>query len=382
MTTDALKSLFALLESEDEDFASLVHRYKIDPATDLRNCDLTSVDFGNLAADTLDLTGSSLDGADLSKLNCKTVIGIDASARALKPSKRNAFDDVLLAISRYQNADWSLNQIVDAVADRTAPVLAFYDTTAEQDLLTKRICAHYGDASHLREGFNAHAIGAKLLWFYSKGSRPHLTLNPASLDKLFFEALRASNTSDDIGIYPLRPNRAAIERIKESVRLGQYEQMRNDFVRALSRELSTRVAPLATFPGSFVVFSGFPPMSKRLYRELRDAIPGRLSLIFLCSSSLEPAYLQSKGVPWRRVAVPSYSIGEPLAVEADVRRLCKRIELASNGRITISAGIMDWMSQFVGKPLATLKFNIAAELKTAFPLSTLQAHAQGKARST
>jgi len=381
MTTDALKSLFALLESEEEDFATLLHRYGIDPATDLQNCDLTGVDFGSLTADTLDLTGSSLDGADLSKVKCKRVLGLDAHAQDLKPPKRDHFDDVLSAISRYQNADWSINQIVDAVADRSAPVLAFYGTTAEQDLLTKRLCAHYGDASHLREGFNSHAMGKKLIWFYSKATRPSLTLNPAALDKLFFDALRTSNTSDDIGIYPHRPNHAAVGRIKASVRAGPYDQMRGDFVKALSREARQRAGTLVTFPGCFVVFSGFPPISKRLYRELRDAIPGHLSLIFLCSSSLEPYYLQSKGVPWRRVAIPSYSIGEPLAVEADVGRLCRRIELASGGRITVSEGIKEWMSQFVGKPLATLKFNIAAELKTAFPLSALQAHAKGKSPS-
>lgn len=371
MTSDTLNALFALLETEDEDFASLVRRFGIDPATDLQNCDLTDVDFGSLTADTLDLTGSSLEGADLSKVNCKRVIGLDTAVPA---PKRAAFDNVLMAISRYQNADWVLNQIVSTVAGSSAPVLAFYDTAADQDLLTKRICAHYGDASHLREGFNAHASGMKLLWFYSKATKGNFKLNPAFLDKAFFEALRSSNKSDDIGIYPFRPNQAAVERIRTSVHPGDYDQMRRAFVQSLRKEILTRaMGEMVTFPGSVVVFSGFTPLSKRLYREMREAVNGKLTLICLCSSGLEPYYLQDKGMPWRRVAVPAYSIGEPLTVAEDVRRICKRIEMSSGGRMTVSDGIRLWMQQFVGKPLVVLKHNVVAELSTAFPLSARRA---------
>jgi hypothetical protein len=369
MTTDALKAFFALLETEEEDLPTLMQRFGIDPATDLQNCDLSEVDFGSLKAHTLNLAGSYLGGADLSKVNCEHVIGIEGSAGLAQSPKRNALDDALIAISRYQNADWSISQIVSRVDDSYAPVLAFYDSTAEQDILTKRICAHYGDASHLREGFNSHAMGKKLLWFYSKGSKGSFKLNPALLDRAFFEALRA--TSSDIGIYPLRPNQAAIERIIGGIRSIDYNIMAKDFARGLRNELAAdREGGFVTYPGGIVLFSGFPPISKRLHQQIREAVPGRINLIFLCSSSWEPMHLQDQGLPWRRLAIPAYSIGEPLATEADVRRLAKRIEMASGGKLIVAATMMRWMDQFVGKPLVALKERLAVELKSAFPLGT------------
>lgn len=360
--TDALRALFELLETEEEDFAKLVEQFGIDPAVDFQNCDLTDVDFGSFTAETLNLTGSKLNGANLSKVTCGNIIGIDEQVQT--PTRLDPLDDVLIAIARYQNADWSIDQIIREASDgHPSPVLAFYDTTAEQDLLTKRVCTHYGDASHVREGFNSHATGMKLLWFYAKAVKGQVKLNPASLDKSFFEALRASNVSDDIGLYPFRANHSAIERIRKSVRAGTYDLMRADFVSALRRELEMRVLSATDSSESMVVFSGFPPISKRLYKEMREAVLGRLHLIFLCSSSWEPEYSRGEGLHWRRVAIPRYSIGEPLTSEADVRRLIKRIDVASGGRIHMT--MEEGMEGFVGKPLSILKEHLADEIRVA-----------------
>ena len=366
MATDALKSLFALLEMDEDDFATLIRRFGINPATDLQNCDLTNVDFGRLTVDTLDLTGSDISGADLSKIKCKKLIGVAEASSKHTTEKSGSIDEVVLAVSRYQNADWSLNQIISAVSERAAPVLAFYNTAAEQDLLTKRVCAHFGDASHLREGFNAHASGLKLLWFYSKAAKAPIKLNPATLDKAFFEILSSRNRSDDIGIYPFRANQASVDRIRDSVHSGTSEEMREAFIHALRRELAARTLKQALFlnSNSIVVFSGFPPISKRFYLEMREQTSARF--IFLCSSNWEPSYLQDGGRPWRRVAAPGYSIGVPLAIEEDVRRLVRRIEMASRGTITVSNDARQWMDDFVGEPLAALKQQIIFELRNSF----------------
>ncbi|KZD22933.1 pentapeptide repeat-containing protein [Tardiphaga robiniae] len=356
MRTEALKALFALLEADEDDFAVLLERFGIDPATDLQNCDLTGVNFGRLTAETLDLTGSDIEGADLSQVNCKRILGIEAATSPMAKRPERTLDDVMLSISRYQNSDWALNQIIGALEETSAPAMAFYDSAAEQDLLTKRVCAHFGDSSYLREGFNAHASGLRFLWFYSKGSKAQFKLNPAFLDKVFFEALRSSNTSDDIGIYPLAPNRSAVGRVKAGIRWGDYQEMREDFVRNLRKELSKPLeGGLVTIPSSTIVFSGFPPMSKRLYSELREKIHSRSRFIFLCSSTLEAQYEEGKGALWRRQAVPAYSIGTPKAVEDDVHRLHKRIAAASGGKITLSTVAVNRMANCVGEPLSELK---------------------------
>lgn len=364
MTTDALNALFTLLDTDEDDFATLVQRFGIDPAKDLQNCDLSNVDFGRLVADTLDLTGSILQGANLSQVKCKRLIGVEATISKPTPEKP-VLDDVQLAIFHYQNSDWALNKVVNTLGSSSAPVLVFYDSTAEQSILTKRLCAHFGHASHVQAGFSTHSLGVKLLWFYSKAGKPQqFRLNPASLEKSFFELLQAGNVSHDIGIYPFTSNQAAVERICKSVRGPSYDQMRTEFTGSLRRELSRQLSTKLAFdPGSVVLFSGFQPISKRLYRDILDAGNGNINLIFLCSSTLEPFYTQDKGVPWRRVAVPAHSVGEPLAVAADIGRLRKRIGIASGGLVTLSENTEAWMRQFVAKPMATLKAELANRLK-------------------
>ncbi|MGY4424447.1 hypothetical protein ACVWY2_006896 [Bradyrhizobium sp. JR6.1] len=65
MNDDLPRLLFELMDSEEEDFPTLVARCGIDPATDLQHCDLSNVDFGTLVTDTLNLTGSNITGAPI-----------------------------------------------------------------------------------------------------------------------------------------------------------------------------------------------------------------------------------------------------------------------------------------------------------------------------
>lgn len=360
MTTEALKGFFALLETDEEDFATLIKRYGIDPAKDLQNCDLTNVDFGRLVADTLDVTGAVLDGANLTQVRCRHVVGYSGTTPPTRP--KNLLDDLRVAIQRYQNSDWTLNQVLSRLGDSNAPVLAFYNTAAEQDVLTKRLCTH----------FTAEVLGdgpspgwGSLLWFYSKAySTERFRLNPATLDNNFFDLIRTDKIAHDIGVYPFVSNQAALERICRSVAPGPYDQMRSQFAKSIARELSkTRRVETVFSQRAIVIFSGFPPISKRLYQEITKASNARLQMVFLCSSSLEPFYEEANGMPWRRIAVPPYSIGEPLAVHDDVRRLKKRVGVATQGRVSISEEANVWMEEHVGKPLAGLKAELLRRLK-------------------
>jgi hypothetical protein len=134
----ASQSLFALMDSEEEDFPTLIARYGIDPATDLQHCDLSNVDFGRLVTDTLNLTGSNITAANLSRIRCKNVIGAEREIAVQSDEFGELFQKVALAIQRYRNSDWVLHQIAN-VEEAQAPVLAFYDSAAEQDVLTKRL---------------------------------------------------------------------------------------------------------------------------------------------------------------------------------------------------------------------------------------------------
>jgi hypothetical protein len=366
MTTDALKALFALLESEEDDFAMLVHRFGIDPAIDLQNCDLTNVDFGTLTADTLNLTGSILDGANLSNVRCKQIVGAEDATIPLPaaPSKKTSetvislplLDAAVLAVSRYQNAEWIAGAVVKSYNDSTAPVVAFYDTFTEQDFLTKQLCSIFTvhDPKHLlydRPTF---------LWFYSKAYKSGFEFRASSLERSFFELLRSDKTSDDIGVYPYLSNRAAVTRIRESLDGNSYDRMRKVFAQQLSRELSREMAGER---GGLALFSGYPPISNRLYHNLRAASDQRLKLIFLCSSKFEKFY-EDQTMEWRRLVVPAYAIGRPNVTYNDIGRLAKRIETASRGTILMGLEFQKHLADYLmGKPLASLKSEIIDRLR-------------------
>jgi hypothetical protein len=368
MTTDALKALFTLLESEDDDFATLVRRFGIDPATDLQNCDLTNVDFGNLTAETLNLTGSILDGVNLCNVRCKRILGVEDTAivPSAVPTKRANFPPVIslplletavLAVSRYQNAEWITGKVVESYNNDGAPVLAFYDTFAEQDFLTKQLCSIFTvhDPEHRlleRPAF---------LWFYSKAQKLEFELSAPSLERNFFELLRSDKTSDDIGVYPYLSNRAAVTRIKEGLAGTSYDRMRKMFARQLGRELALQAR--GEERAGVALFSGYPPISKRLYLNLRGTNNRQLKLIFLCPSHFEKFY-EDQPTEWRRLVVPDLAIGRPNVAHNDIGRLAKRIETVSRGTVLLGAELQKWLADhLIGKPLTVLKNEIIDRLK-------------------
>ncbi|MFB6458630.1 hypothetical protein [Bradyrhizobium tunisiense] len=359
--SNALDALFTLLETEEEDFAALVERFGIDPAVDLQNCDLTNVDFGHLTADILNLTGSSIGGANLSNVRCRQILGAgdllkvphhgpspEASvARVTSPM----LDAVAMTVSKYQNADWIVDAVIRGFDDSTAPMLAFYDSSAEQDILTKRLCSVFNDLS------GPLSVGpdrAKFVWFYSKAYKYRHELVASSLEKNFFDLLRTDKTSDDIGVYPYLSNRAAADRIRGSLR-EPYDRMRADFARSLGQEVRGGER------GAVVLFSGYPPISKRLYQEIRGATNQRLKLIFLCSSRLEDDY-KARSAEWRRLVVPGYAIGQPQASDKDIRRIQKRVEMASRGTVLFGTEFSRGLERHIGKPLDGLKREVMDRL--------------------
>lgn len=367
MTTDALNALFALLETDEDDFATLMQRFGIDPASDLQNSDLTNVDFGDLKADTLNLTGSSIEGANLSRVKCKKIIGPDGTLErpkifivphhgAAEPIlSRSKIEGTILAISKYQKSSWLTDKILDHSRDTSAPVLAFYDTAAEQDFLTKRLCAIFNDVSHPTKPLPS-GPPPKFIWFYSKADKSTFELSATVLERNFFALLRSDNTSDDIGVYPYLSNRAVVAKIRNSLQGtgNSPDRMRDVFSRELNGEFSER--------GGTVLFSGYPPISKRFYEEIRKHSRRRVKLIFLCSSNLEKFYNENRGVPWRRAVVPAYSAGQPLADIDDLVRIRKRIETSSQGTISIGADFEAQLIRFVGKPLFLFKKELTNRL--------------------
>lgn len=367
------QSLFALLDSEEEDFPTLIARYGIDPATDFQHCDLSNVDFGRLIADTLNLTGSNITGANLSRIRCKNVIGAEREIAVQSDELGELFQKVALAIQGYQNSDWILRQIANG-EEAQAPVVVFYDSTAEQDGLTKRLCGYFGKGAMTPSP--PGMFPGNFLWFYTKSDKSEFKLDPVSLDKNFLKLITERKNDHNIGVYPFMANRNSVQRIERSVQGSELNEQRISFARAVSREF-TPERGLTPLNQIVLLFSGYPPISRKLYQDLRDAVRKKLRLVFLCSSQLERHFNERDGRPWRRVVVPAYSIGEQLASRGDVSRLARRISESSNNQVSIGSFTLAKLDQLVDRPLQEVKEELLKrlnELKAVAAINRFKAY--------
>jgi Pentapeptide repeats (8 copies) len=360
---EASQALFALIDSEEEDFPTLVARFGIDPAVDLQYCDLSNVDFGGLVAETLNLTGANITGANLSGIRCKTVIGAEREIAAQSDALSELFQKVALAIQRYQNSDWVLDQIVDGEETR-APILAFYDSAAEQDVLTKRLCKYFAKGAKMSsdDERNQDLSYRNFLWFYTRSDKSEFKLDPISLDRNFLRLIMQRNNHHDIGVYPLVANRNSIQRIEQRVKGSSLNEQRVSFARAVSQELASERGLILGSNQAVILFSGYPPLSKKLFEDLRTAVRKRLKLVFLCSSQLEQYFNASGGRPWRKLVVPAYSVGEQLVTRDDVARLARRVNVSSNDQVSIGSVTLAKLDRLVERPLREMKEELLKRL--------------------
>jgi hypothetical protein len=338
-------ALAELANAETDDFPSLIKRFKIDLASDLRHCDLRNVNFGNLIADTLDLTGCLLEGADLSLVKCKRIVRDSDKSNANLDETTELLKQALLAIYRYQNPDGLAQQVADE--QTLAPIVVFYGSAAEQDFITRSICKMYRKRSEqiLIEG--ELISGMDLVWFYTRGTKADLKLEANLLDLAFINLVREPSY-DDIGIYPFRENYARVKRVATAIDEPKYRSLdsyRTQFVSAVRSQLKR---------ATILVFSGFPPMSRQLYHDMREGLPNKFKLVFVCSRNYERQFT-TDATHWRREAVPSRSIDAPIVSIDDVDNIDRRIRLASGSRIRVGSETRQRMDFCVGSPLTELK---------------------------
>ena len=360
---EASQALFALMDSEEEDFPALVARFGIDPAIDLQYCDLSNVDFGGLVAETLNLTGSNIAGANLSRIRCKNVIGAEREISVQSDALSELFQKVALAIQRYQNSDWVLDQIVYG-EETHAPILAFYDSAAEQDVLTKRLCNYFAKGARMSSDDERYQdlSSRNFLWFYTRSDKSEFKLDPISLDRNFLKLIMQRNNDHDIGVYPFLANRNSVQRIEQRVKGSALNEQRVSFARAVSQELASERGLIVGSNQAVILFSGFPPLSKKLYEDLRTAVRKRLRLVFLCSSQLEQYFNAGGGRPWRKLVVPAYSVGEQLVTRDDVARLARRVNVSSNDQVSIGSVTLAKLDQMVDGPLREMKEELLKRL--------------------
>jgi hypothetical protein len=268
---------------------------------------------------------------------------------------------VLLAVFRYQNPDWIVGRLQEHVERSLAPILVFYDSALEQDILTKKVCDTFKKREDLHgldgewDGPGLSLFGRMdILWFYTRKGASTLQLSPSLLEAAFLNLL-SQPSNHDIGVYPFSSNQERVERIQDFLK---DRNSTDGFVTAIRQELDR---------ATVILFSGFPPMSKRMYNELRKRISRRIKLIFLCSSQFEPQFLAGDGLRWRKDAIPSQCIRRPTTTDSDIANLERRIRLASNSKVAIGSLTRVKMTESIGGPLPEIKDML---IKRVYELNT------------
>jgi hypothetical protein len=346
MTSDTIiVALTELANAEADDFPTLVRKFKIDPAYDLRYCDLRNVDFGNLIAGTLNLTGCLLEGADLSRVTCNKIIRDPDRPNATSDEVTELLKLALLAVYRYQNSDGLAQELV---MERTlAAVVTFYHTWAEQEAITRSICKRYKKSIEEITIDGELELGMEILWFYRPEVGATSEIEGKLLDLAFINAVRHPIRRMDLGIYPSKHNYSRTKRIADAIREPKYKSIdwyRTEFIQALRKELK-RPAVL--------VFSGFPPISKQLYRAMTIGLPYGIKLVFVCSSNYERQFTGQES-RWQREAIPDRSI-QAITTSHDLDNIDRRIRLASETKIGISWETRKKMELCVGAPISEVK---------------------------
>lgn len=364
MTGGHTRNLFALIEDERDDFPYLLKKYRIDVARDLRYSDLSRVKFGKIDAPKIDLTGCNLEYADLSEIPFNRLVlegantGHTLFATALPPNKSvqeeisvsEAMRRAVLSVETYHNPQWQIERLIADMSRRTSPVMMFYDTISEQDHLTRQISEVFRSRSiaDVLDG-DERGIGlygsSDFLAFYTRSPISDIHLSSRELDKRFLGLIDAQRwiadpitySADDIG---------RLSNISDAIKWERHVESRRDkFCVALARELKRK---------SVVLFSGFPPMSRNLYKQLQSTMKVRFKFVFLCSHNIELKF-REEGGKWRREAIPSLALDSPVATAKDVQRLIHRAVAASNFSIHITSRTRSELEKRAGAPLRELK---------------------------
>jgi hypothetical protein len=339
MNDRIIHALFGLASAEIDDFPALVRNFKIDVANDLRHCDLRNVNFGDLIADTLNLTGCLLEGADLSRVKCRRIIRDDDKSRAASDEATEALKQALLAVYRYRDPSKLTEEIANDMAIGS-PVLVFYNTAAEQDAITRSIWKMFSlvPAGQVVPQFD-------LVWFHTRRAKGPLILDANSIDEKFLSLVRAPDYND-IGIYPFRGNYARVKRVVAALNGSDSQSisaLRTVFAESLRKQMKR---------SAVIIFSGFPPISLQLYREMQGKVPWKL--VFVCSDEYEAQFIRESS-RWRKHFIPSRRL-EPMEVTPqDLENIEYRIMLASDGKVTIRPGTRKRMERFLGGSLTDLK---------------------------
>jgi hypothetical protein len=364
MNSSSIESIFELVADERDDFSYLIQKYKIDPAFDLQHANLDNVDFGTLSVPTLNLTGCSLIGADLSHVKCGSINLTDAdTTRARLPPAMgpgqgdattrhmwtNILTKVLLSVHRYQPNDVIVSQLMSHISDSMAPIMTFFHSAGEQDYLTKRLYSSFCDTS---SGVPDERINpATIICFYTRGlSQGYVGFDPMLADDTFLNL--CAMIPERQGIIHDQENESMVEEVARALMKSEVDlnRRRRAFVMAVSSCLSS-------VNTGILIFSGYPPLSKELYSLMRNQIRARFKLIFLCSHFLEERLIKNQSA-WRRYLVPGYAISDPGATPEDVLALARRVRTASSSKVEVGSYMLKELESMMGQPLHKLKAHL------------------------
>lgn len=370
--------IFSLVDEPVDDFPSLVDKYQIDVAKDLKYSDLSNVHFGRLQAEVLDLQGCNLFGANLSEVRCRSINTDGAfieGARfpadqidpkiSIEPVKRELVDllrRAALAIYRYDDREMFLEKIYRGISRTMEPSVICYSTLSDQNNLMQRVIQHVNKeiAQSQKLDFIDTGVGREdifdlgyrqkiILFFAPRSPLEKMPMYPADLDREFFlsvkksaehlpKLLKDSRYRQFEHLDQLAPSgfasalaekRRALDKLtKKGVNYDDVAELRHQFIERLTIEFSHSEQIVLFVSGAF-------PISREFYLLLNNLHGKRLKLIFLSPFAIESQFYRKYNLTHDIMPFREFNNRKLTTVE-DLEKIQSRISLATNGRATMA----------------------------------------------
>ena len=342
------QKIFDIVESEADDFQTLLSRSGLDPHLDLRNADFSHVDFGIYCGDILNLSGCNLQYADLTRVKAKLILkGADLLGtklpakikplvseyqRATRNKKLNILNTALLSIYRFEVSTTIPNRISEDIFGRTFLSGAF-TMIGGQDYLTNEVANAVIDK----------CVDATLAYQSSFSVKVLISRNfPIGQTKLPADAtdhfLKSLQNIDQYHLSNITPKDGeAIERT-ETV-FGKTVAFDNLF---FLPQTSRRI----------IIFSGFPPISKKIVNDIRKITDEKVMMIFLLHSKDFELYRHAKA---SGIADLKFIQRDWRLKSTDIETFKGRLRRISEIGLPVSRKTYDSVDTYLGKPQSELK---------------------------
>jgi uncharacterized protein YjbI with pentapeptide repeats len=368
--------IFELLSADTNDFGALLRVSGLDAGRDLKHCDFSDVDFGELHLDRLDLSHCNLTRADLSRSRVKHLIthGADLTgtklpsdytsrtgAGRLKLRQRiGLIKQISLEVHRFE-VDSQIRSRIIAHLTPAAPLYTFFRSESEQTALESEITDALKSLPHPSKrfpGWMSNSVSrffrneygeARIFNFRCSPFRLNSTIFPSSeeTDNMFLSLFFKAKIVEQATITAQGVDVGASELVRNWLASGEtHSDSRQHFLSFLRSQSSSSAI-------NVFVMSGFPPCSQYLWERILG-LNQDIALIFLMPYGVYRRFAARGTGRSRNRGAIHIAPHEDIEVNDFARFHAVLLRYKDLG-FTVSPQTATQMRRYLGRPVSELK---------------------------